>query len=616
MQLREIRLTGAGKLSASVKFEPGANVLAGLSNTGKSYMLRCMDYVLGASEMTKKIDEDAGYELVHLEFAGANNEPLTLIRHLTGGDIKVHYSRIDSISGDGTTVAWKRRPGKSAGPDISSIFLSFAGMKEAQLRSNAKGKTQRLTVRTLLPAFLVDETSIIAESSPMFGNSGYDQTARKRLLSYLLTGIDDEGIISAERSEIAQAEARAKLALISELLKPIEQRLEPFRSKEQESTIERVDEAIERLSNSLAEDREERARLHRDRSEAIAIVQNAESQLIAIDELLSRYNLLTERYDSDLQRLDFIAEGSHFLGGLQEARCPVCDQPMNDEHRHKFEGYAKVGTVYKSAQSEAAKILGLRNELVDTISSLGIRRGARETERATGSAALAKIDARVEQELAPALRVTKLQLDELIARRLELENLKSDSEQANALNTVRESLESTLVKPISAPKDWASIDEIAVHKFCLVIEKVLKEWAWDGPARVEFDHKRFDIKVDGKPRQSNGKGVRAILHAAFAIGLLRFCHENSMPHPGFLVLDSPLTTFKEGRDEGQEDPNDSVGEGIQTAFWASIAKLQSDLQIIVLDNKEPPKGVAAILAYTFFPGKKAKDGERKGFIPK
>jgi hypothetical protein len=149
----------------------------------------------------------------------------------------------------------------------------------------------------------------------------------------------------------------------------------------------------------------------------------------------------------------------------------------------------------------------------------------------------------------------------------------------------------------------------------VVIEGVLKEWSWDGPARVEFDEKRFDIKVDGKPRQSNGKGVRAILHAAFAVGLLRFCHENNTPHPGFLVLDSPLTTFKEGRDEGDEEPDDSVGEGIQSAFWASIAKLQSDLQIVVLDNKEPPKDVAAEVSYIFFAGKKGKEDERKGFIP-
>jgi hypothetical protein len=614
MQLRELRVTGTGKQNAVIKFAAGGNVIAGVSNSGKSYMLRCMDFVLGADEMTKKIDEDAGYGLVYLEFANSKGEPLTLVRQLTGGDVSVHYSTIDAIEGDGSAVAWKRQ-GKSTSPDVSSIFLPFAGMKEARLRANSRGVTNRLTVRTLLPAFLVDETSIIAERSPVYGNSGFDQTSRKRMLSYLLTGIDDEAIVSVEQSDIAQAEANAKLTLISDLLKPIEQRIQvgsPLTDSDQQSTITRADEAIERLSSSLAEDRQERARLQRERSDAITAMQSAESQIIAIDELMARYELLHKRYDSDLDRLDFIAEGSYFLNGLQETRCPLCDQPMGEEHRHRFESYASLETVYASAQAEAAKILGLRNELVETISTLKARRTEREQQRRSASEELEKIGVRIDRELAPALHATKLQLDTLIQRRLELEALKADTEQAGALIAVRESLEATLIKPESAPKKWEAIDSIAAHKFCLEIQKVLKEWSWKGQAQVEFDEKRFDIKVDGKARQSNGKGVRAILHAAFVVALLRFCHENQTPHPGFVVLDSPLTTFKQGRDSGTDE---SIDPSIEAAFWVSIEKLKADLQIVVLDNKEPPPHVASAISYTWFAGPLATVGERRGFIP-
>jgi hypothetical protein len=614
MQLRELRVTGTGKPNAVIKFAAGGNIIAGVSNSGKSYMLRCMDFVLGAEEMTKKIDEDAGYELVYLEFANDKGKPLTLVRHLTGGDVTVHYSTIDAIEGDGTVVAWKRQ-GKSTSPDVSSVFLPFAGMKDARLRANSKGATNRLTVRTLLPAFLVDETSIIAERSPVYGNSGFDQTSRKRMLSYLLTGADDEAITSVEQSDIARAETNAKLTLISDLLKPIEQRIQvgsPLRDTDQESTIGRADEAIARLSGILLEDREERAKLQRQRSDAITAMQSAESQIIAIDELLARYQLLHKRYDSDLERLDFIAEGSYFLNGLQETRCPLCDQPMGEEHRHRFESYPNLETVYASSQGEAAKILGLRNELLETISTLEARRAEREEQRGKASEQLDRIAARIDRELVHALQATKLQLDNLIQRRLELEAVKVDTEQADALISARQSLEATLVKPDSAPKKWEAIDSIAAHKFCLEIQKVLKEWAWKGQAQVEFDDKRFDIKVDGKARQSNGKGVRAILHAAFAVALLRFCHENQTPHPGFVVLDSPLTTFKQGRDSGTDE---TIDPSIEAAFWVSIGKLKADLQIVVLDNKEPPPHVAGAISFTWFAGPQAKAGERRGFIP-
>src|SRR5262249_3729339 len=142
------------------------------------------------------------------------------------------------------------------------IVLPFAGMTEAQLRKNNRGKKQRLTLRTLLPIFLVDEISVIAERSPVLGSIGFDATARKRMLSYLLTGKDDEAIIADESKEIANAKAAAKITLIDELLGPVEARLHEFGTNdEEEQSIERVSSAIEQLSIAMEEDRAERIRL-------------------------------------------------------------------------------------------------------------------------------------------------------------------------------------------------------------------------------------------------------------------------------------------------------------------------------------------------------------------
>src|SRR3546814_5448790 len=55
----------------------------------------------------------------------------------------------------------------------------------------------------------------------------------------------------------------------------------------------------------------------------------------------------------------------------------------------------------------------------------------------------------------------------------------------------------------------------------------------------------FDLIIDGKRRRNNGKGVRAITHAAFKVALLTFCRSRGLPHPGFLVLDTPLITYRD-----------------------------------------------------------------------
>jgi hypothetical protein len=619
MQLREVRLTGSLKKNASIHFVPGGNVIAGVSDTGKSYILRCIDFVLGAEEMTKKIDEAIGYEFVYVEFTSSDKtKTITFKRHLNGGDVSAFDASIDNVTGTGQIVLWKRQ-GKSHAPDITSVFFPFAGIQEARLLASAsKGTINRLTIRTLLAAFLVDENSIIAERSPIYSDTGFDNPSRKRMLSYLLTGNDDSGLITAAKSKSAQADARAKIALIEELLVPVEKRLnqgQPFKEGEHDFTIERADEAIGRLSNSLSEDRQERSRLQVERGEALNAIQSAEGQILAIGELLTRYGLLNSQYESDLRRLDFVAEGSYFFEQLQEARCPLCGQPMDEEHIGHVTGRARANAVYSSAKAEAAKINGLKKDLGAAIASLESRQTARENEMGAARRVLDDVDRRIDRDLAPALLATKRQLDQLIQRRLELQTIKADTEQAEALRHIRSGLETSTGKRSPAPK--TAFDTFAVGKFCLEIETLLREWAWKGGGRVTFDEKSCDIIIDGKHRQSHGKGIRAILHAAFIIGLLRYCDKNSKPHPGFVMLDSPLTTFKQKRDQPHVDaPTESrIDPGIEAAFWASIAATPTSLQIIVFDNKEPPTNIASKLSYAWFAGPEASDGERSGFIP-
>jgi hypothetical protein len=147
----------------------------------------------------------------------------------------------------------------------------------------------------------------------------------------------------------------------------------------------------------------QRQRLQVERAASLTAVQFSQSQILAIDQLLQRYDLLSGRYSSDLKRLDFIAEGSHFLGQLQEARCPLCDQPLEGEHKQHVDGHADAKVIYESSKAEASKIHGLSADLGEAIKSLRERRAARFAEQTAAQASLDEIDQRVDRELAPAL---------------------------------------------------------------------------------------------------------------------------------------------------------------------------------------------------------------------
>lgn len=636
--ISEIRLTGKGKADASIRFKPGPNVVSGDSDTGKSYLLRCVDYVFGAKEMTKVIEEAAGYELVWLELTSSEQQVLTLERHLTGGDVRAYDIPIEDVLAgrshdaanevgskaadaepNGEILAW-RRQGTSKAPDITSRVFPFFGLPEdVRLRNNNEGETQRLSIRTLLPIFMFDEGMIISEQSPITGD-GFGQTASKRMFSYVLTGTDDSAIIAQERREIMRAEINAKLSLIDDLLTPIESRLEGSGTEAEESdSTARVEAAIESLSSLLSENEDERTRLRNERREQHDRQRRAESQLIGIEELLERYRLLDERYTSDLQRLDFIAEGSHFFEGLQDSVCPLCGQEMDDvAHAHgDTETTPDAAAVYQSARAEAAKIQGLQRDLQAAIGDLKDRKLKREDEATAAALEISRIDRNLDGVLASSRARTKSSLDELVQRRLNLQTWRSDLDEATRLRALKSSLGKEL--PAAGKKQtWAPIDPVSVTALCRVIEAVLKEWSWPADVRVEFDDKTYDFKVNGKHRKSHGKGFRAVLNSAFAIGLLRYCHANGKPHPKFVMLDSPLTTVKQ-RDATapakDDEANAEISKTIEPLFWESVSRISQDVQVIILDNKEPDSDLSEQLNLQIFAGPKARSGERVGFIP-
>lgn len=611
MQLRELRLTGPSVPDASVRFDKGANVFSGVSDTGKSYMFHCIDFILGATKMDHKIDEAEGYEYVLLELANNAGATLSLKRALKGGKISTYSVPLDQIRGNGKVILAKRNP-KSTTDDLTSIILPFAGMRDVDLRRNLKGQTQRLTIRTLIPIFLVDEDAIFSVASPVVGIASFDDTARKRMLSYMLTGAGDQKPAAEEDDVMQRAKARAKIELLDELLKPIE---EKGANDGDDTSIEFVDDKIAELTGEMQGYRATQDRLKIERAEAIKGQQFAEGQIIAIDEMLTRYDLLDQRYGSDLDRLDFVAEGSHFFDALQQERCPLCDQPMSAEHHHAFAVNASAPMIQVAAKAEASKILGLRSDLGGATATLKELRASRERERVAFQGSVDRLGKELDEQIVPALVNVRQRLEALIRRRGDVQARAIAREQAVELRALNDKYSQEANPPAASAVNWEGIDEKALLALCLEIEAVLKEWGWSGPARVTFDDQVFDISVDGKSRRSHGQGVRAVLHAAFAVGLLRYCIAKKKPHPGFVLLDSPLTTFKQSRDGATADPDATVDQSIEGAFWRSLSGLASKSQIIVFDNKEPPAAVTRGFKYEFFAGPTAQPGERRGFIP-
>ncbi|MDK3505831.1 ATP-binding protein, partial [Escherichia coli] len=126
LRIRKILLRGNSVQDAYVDFYKGANILAGESDTGKSYLVSCLDYILGAEKLKKKLKEATDYTHLYVEFENDEGGVLTLKRGLEGGKLEAHDVAIQDIHGEGKIIAPVRK-GTSKGPDVTLKWSTKTG---------------------------------------------------------------------------------------------------------------------------------------------------------------------------------------------------------------------------------------------------------------------------------------------------------------------------------------------------------------------------------------------------------------------------------------------------------------------------------------------------------
>jgi hypothetical protein len=322
--------------------------------------------------------------------------------------------------------------------------------------------------------------------------------------------------------------------------------------------------------------------------------------------LRQRFALLQRQYESDLARLEMIAEAGNLLGYFRRGTCVFCGAEPSSQHLNmECEGDStRFGL---SVDSETRKTQDLLSDLRVTIASLDARTEALRTSMiATRRDALAlqkgieELDAKVNPE--------KGDLRELLDKRSEIEKHLALYEQVQTFeDMIRRLADETEAEVATAV---AGLSLTAVREFSAEISKRLVEWGYPGAQSVRYDRSELDIIAGDQQRSAHGKGVRAILHASFTLALAQYCFDRELPHPGFVVLDSPLVTYRppdQPKEVGDEPPG-----GVVRAFYRDIQD-NFDGQVIIMENTDPlePLGPNALdIRFT----KRGDDG-RYGFMP-
>jgi hypothetical protein len=604
-QIRRLTLVGRGVPNAEVQFHEGLNVVSGPSDTGKTFIVQCIDYMLGGKDVPESIPEAAQYETVRLALNVSDvDEEVILERSIRGGDFRlVREGKADQH------LSAKHSAGDK--DSVSQYLLGLSVLAEKKVRTNKQGKTREVSFRDLARLVLVDEETIISKTSPILTGQYTTGTAESAVFRLLLTGVDDSSLISSEDPKVAKGRQAGKVEMLDLLLNQTKGRMAelqlPGDAQAWQGQLTQIEALFDAAQKELAVEQQNAAQLEGKRRTELNDLRQLESRSGVLRELQRRFALLEQQYLSDLRRLESIAEAGARLGQMSEERCPVCGaNAEHQEHEHQ-KAESAPEDVAQSCLAEAAKIRLLISDLhltradndreIARLDDLGIQ--AKERVRAVATQLTEMLKPRVEVAL-QRFRESQLSRDnyrralELHSRVNELEGLLGELGLAVSGKGVE--MESARVRSDEA------------EAFSQEVESLLRAWHFPSLDRVTFGEGDQDIVISGRTRASHGKGVRAIAHAAFNLALLNFCIKAEMPHPGFALIDSPLVVYREpDTDEG------GFSHDVKDAFYRSIAEEFRASQVIIFENEDPPLDLGGEVNIIRFTG--ASHG-RQGFIPK
>jgi len=586
LTLSFLSFLGPNKEPAVIEFYQGLNVILGASSTGKSFIVEAINYMLGGRDPLRDFSERVGYDRVRLGFTFSDGTAFTLQRSVELGEFLFTPELIitDEMPRDCTILSATHAAERD--DTLSTYILGKLDLRGKRLRKNVAGDTVSLSFRHIVRLILANEQMIFKEGAPILSGQLILATQEYALFKFMLTGVDDNALVTIPVA--SKMDVMLKKEILEELLKEYIKFLGDDQEEEISSQLTQLEEAIKQFTERLSETEGQLEKSREDRQRFWKKREAIEERLNESSGLIERFALLEKQYSTDVERLKAIEESGSLFVGLEIEPCPYCGAlPEHQGHNGNCE--FDLSTTILAAKSEVKKIDTLKRELLETIEALVSESEEKESRLGLLNQEIGVLDNLIIQKLTPALSSTGNHLSELIKKRGELYRKLDIFNMIKKILTDFDNLSSE--KSEKKPKETTitELSESVLLGFSAAVERLLIAWDYPNTGRVHFNpstHVR-DFVINGKPRSSEGKGLRALSYSAVIVSLLDYCRERNMPHPGFIVLDSPLVAYR----EPEGDADDLRGKDVKDKFYSYLAENYIDRQIIVIENVDPPDDI-------------------------
>ena len=558
--IEKLIVTGNNKTPSVLEFSRGLNIICGPSDTGKSYVAESMDYLFGSNKI--RFDRNTGYDCVEMIVATKNGR-ITLQRRLDSNKITVHSTDRDIESGHYGLIGTKNH--------ISDLWLRLIGIEtEHHIIKNTRFDKQRLTWRTFLHMFFIEEANIFQEASIIMPKQNTAATAALSALLFLITGEDFANADPREEKKIKEVRKKAVVDYINKRLSVFAERKGEL-DKMPVADALNLQAKVEIILAEIAETERQITDSIKRSKQLLKEIFTTNEQLAECSILYNRYQALKSQYAADIKRLAFIVDGELGRDDLStNTKCPFCEGDIPAQEECSY---------VEASHAELHRIRLQLGDLADAERDLITERSALEMRITTLSYEKSGVETLLNNELKPKVATLMQSLAEY-RRAIEICN------EATVICGFEASMKTDLVETLTEDasevefKVKSHFSSAILDTFDETLNKVLKLCKYEGFSSAYLSPINFDLFINGKAKDSFGKGYRAFLNTVLAIVLMEYLTEHAKYSPGLLIVDSPILSLKERGDEKASDT-------MKSALFQYLLNNQNYGQVIIIENSIP-----------------------------
>lgn len=610
---RELRLKGVTK-DYVVTFNKGLNIIVGPISTGKTTILKIIDYCLGKKDHPQ-YKEIYKVSMVLLEIS-INDEVFTIERKLFSPnlDITIHLTGIKDLNQKHKKLEVSPRQVKNR-ESISSFILKKLNLWNIPLKeSPTKDQTSIdiMSLRDLLWFCYLDQGRIRDDKDFLFEKTFMKNIKFKQVFKVIFDIYLD-----------IEATMKSQYKTYKELLKDKTKSLNSIIEFLNESKIPDKDELLKKkneLEKEIYLAKKDYDNVTKDILEKTKFSESFRQELTEIERDISVNNnklrenkILKEKmltllgqYNEDIRRLNALIDAKKILNPLNIEICPICLNKIiieeNDEKcpicNQKF-NFQEIEEDFEKPTTELTRLKSKSKELTDVINNLdteiiNLELEINKSNKKFNQKSI-ELENRIESFISPLISlreqkyskvreidILQKEIDEKIQYYAPLDPLKKEIIE---IQIKIEKIKEKLTTLVITDKTYKKI----IEQFSFNFYSVLNEFNFPKLDKSTYIEKQLiPIVRDTDYHLIGSAGAIVLITQAWFIAFFHLFKNFESNHPRFFLIDSPQTNIGLGRAMEDDYRDENIVFGIYKQYLKLIEDLILD-QIIIVDWI-PPKG--------------------------